>query len=134
MMDTQEAFMKAIIDQPDDDAVRLVYADWLDENGQPERAEFIRVQIELSRISEDDPRYWDLKTREEDLLIDRGDSWVRELPEGMRGAHGSDVLLRMLELVTAILRSPIAPVFRRGFPAEIAVGPSIFLEKAEDLF
>ena len=35
--------------QPEDDAPRLVYADWLDEHSQPERAEFIRVQCELAR-------------------------------------------------------------------------------------
>ena len=44
---SKEAFLKAILDDPDNDALRLVYADWLDEHGEPERAEFIRVQIEL---------------------------------------------------------------------------------------
>jgi uncharacterized protein (TIGR02996 family) len=39
------AFLKAILANPDDDAPRLVYADWLDEIDQPERAEFIRRQI-----------------------------------------------------------------------------------------
>lgn len=34
-----------------DDAPRLVYADWLDENGNSERAEFIRVQCELHTIA-----------------------------------------------------------------------------------
>jgi uncharacterized protein (TIGR02996 family) len=35
----------AIVAQPDDDIVRLVYADWLEENGQPARAQFIRAQV-----------------------------------------------------------------------------------------
>ncbi len=39
--------LAAVIAQPADDVRRLVLADWLDEHGQPERAEFIRVQIEL---------------------------------------------------------------------------------------
>jgi len=43
------ALLAAIRQAPDDDAPRLIYADWLDEHGQPERAEFIRVQIGLSR-------------------------------------------------------------------------------------
>jgi uncharacterized protein (TIGR02996 family) len=38
------AFLAAILDRPDDDLPRLVYADWLDEHGEPERAEFIRTQ------------------------------------------------------------------------------------------
>jgi uncharacterized protein (TIGR02996 family) len=32
-----------------DDTPRLVYADWLSEHGQPERAELIRVQRALAR-------------------------------------------------------------------------------------
>jgi uncharacterized protein (TIGR02996 family) len=43
-MSHDEAFLQAIIESPDDDAPRLVYADWLDEHGQPVRADFIRVQ------------------------------------------------------------------------------------------
>jgi uncharacterized protein (TIGR02996 family) len=42
-------FLRAIADSPDDDALRLVYADWLDEHGQAEQAESIRAQIDLSR-------------------------------------------------------------------------------------
>jgi uncharacterized protein (TIGR02996 family) len=33
-----EAFIEAIAESPNDDTPRLVYADWLDEHGQPERA------------------------------------------------------------------------------------------------
>lgn len=42
-----EPFLRAICADPEDDTVRLVYADWLDENGDPDRAEFIRLQIDL---------------------------------------------------------------------------------------
>jgi len=42
------ALLAAIRAAPDDDAPRLVYADWLDEHGEMERAEFIRVQCELA--------------------------------------------------------------------------------------
>jgi serine/threonine-protein kinase len=42
-MSDDDAFLRAIADAPDDDAPRLVYADWLDEHGQPDRAEFIRL-------------------------------------------------------------------------------------------
>lgn len=44
-----DALLAAIRADPDDDTVRLVYADWLDERGEAERAEFIRVQCELAR-------------------------------------------------------------------------------------
>lgn len=42
------AFLRAIRENPDDDTVRLVYADWLAEHGDEPRAEFIRVQLELA--------------------------------------------------------------------------------------
>jgi uncharacterized protein (TIGR02996 family) len=42
-----DAFIRAIIAEPDDDVPRLVYADWLDERGDP-RGEFIRVQCALA--------------------------------------------------------------------------------------
>src|SRR5206468_2120828 len=50
-------------------------ADWLDDHGQPERAEFIRVQIDLARLAPDDPQRADLIERESDLLVEHGDRW-----------------------------------------------------------
>lgn len=47
-MDEREALITAILDAPDDDLPRLVLADWLDEHGENDRAEFIRLQIELA--------------------------------------------------------------------------------------
>ena len=38
-MTPDEAFMQAIIESPDDDSLRLIYADYLDERGDP-RGEF----------------------------------------------------------------------------------------------
>lgn len=48
-MNDGELLLKAIMKNPDDDTTRLIYADWLEENGQCERGEFIRVQVALSR-------------------------------------------------------------------------------------
>ena len=48
-MTTEDALLAAIAATPDDDLPRLVYADWLDENGRPIRAEFIRLQIEIAK-------------------------------------------------------------------------------------
>lgn len=46
--DRRAAFIQAICENPKDDTPRLMYADWLDEHGESERAEFIRVGCELS--------------------------------------------------------------------------------------
>jgi uncharacterized protein (TIGR02996 family) len=56
-MNSHEAFMQTICENSDDDAPRLVYADWLEENGYELYAEFIRVQIELARTGQQDKRY-----------------------------------------------------------------------------
>lgn len=48
VLSQHEAFLRAIFDAPDDDTPRLVYADFLQENGEEERAEFIRVQCEMT--------------------------------------------------------------------------------------
>lgn len=44
-MSDRAALLSAIRAHPDEDTPRLVYADWLDENGEPDRAKLIREQI-----------------------------------------------------------------------------------------
>jgi uncharacterized protein (TIGR02996 family) len=41
----ERPFLDAIRERPDDDAPRLVYADWLEENGDPDHARFIRLTV-----------------------------------------------------------------------------------------
>lgn len=48
-MTEEESLMATIIEYPDDDTPRLVFADWLQENGEYDRAEFIRIQCELAK-------------------------------------------------------------------------------------
>lgn len=47
-MTERDALLAAILSSPVDDTPRLIYADWLEERGEVERAEFIRVQVKLS--------------------------------------------------------------------------------------
>jgi uncharacterized protein (TIGR02996 family) len=91
-MTHDEAFLKDIIEHPDDDTPRLIYADWLDEHGQPARGEFIRVQCELARLPEGDERRVVLAAREKDLLAAHAAEWTAplagwgaETPEFRRG-------------------------------------------------
>jgi uncharacterized protein (TIGR02996 family) len=49
-MNDGELLLRSICEAPDEDTPRLMYADWLDENGQPERAAFIRVQVQLAKV------------------------------------------------------------------------------------
>jgi uncharacterized protein (TIGR02996 family) len=39
-----ESFLKDIFDHPNDDAPRLIFADWLEEQGRVEEARFLRTQ------------------------------------------------------------------------------------------
>jgi uncharacterized protein (TIGR02996 family) len=45
MLDTGSQLYRAIIENPFDDAPRLVYADWLDDAGESVRARFVRDQV-----------------------------------------------------------------------------------------
>src|SRR5262249_58169856 len=80
-MSLEDAFLADILEHADDDTPRLVYADWLDEHGQPERAEFIRVQCELERIPQDDPRRLALEDRAADLQRVWGAKWAQPFRE-----------------------------------------------------
>jgi uncharacterized protein (TIGR02996 family) len=61
-VDDEAGFLRAIADDPEDDAPRLVYADWLDERDDP-RGEFIRVQLEFERTAPLAERYAVLRAR-----------------------------------------------------------------------
>src|SRR3954451_24109254 len=65
-MNTEKALLGEILDRPDDDLPRLVYADWLDEHGDTDRADFIRTQVQLARMDPDDPRRaaWEGRARQ----------------------------------------------------------------------
>lgn len=51
-MDTRAALLRAILDEPDDDAHRLVFADWLDDAGRGGWAALIRAQVALGKVAE----------------------------------------------------------------------------------
>jgi uncharacterized protein (TIGR02996 family) len=69
-MTDRDALLRAICDAPDDDAPRLIYADWLDEHGDPRQAEFIRVQIELAQVPEPERESHPLAARQMELWRD----------------------------------------------------------------
>lgn len=104
------AFLARIRDEPDDDGPRLIYADWLDERGDP-RGEFIRIQCALARLPADDPRREGLREREQALLKANEAAWTEKL-QGL--ASGFE--------------------FRRGMLEAVSVDASAFLQRGQDLF
>ena len=80
----REALLRAVCAAPDDDAPRLVYADWLEETGEPAniaRAEFIRLQCELAPLHWKDERAAPLRQRTGELFKEHGAVWLAELPK-----------------------------------------------------
>jgi uncharacterized protein (TIGR02996 family) len=63
---------------PDENAPRLIYADWLDDQGDAPRAEFIRLQCRLDGLSADE-RPTELVSREKALLSEHGNRWAEPL-------------------------------------------------------
>ena len=79
-MSDEAHLLTAIADAPDDDTPRLVYADWLDEHNQPERAEFIRLQIGLSAGTIPKAQQEAARTRSEALFGRNQATWWGVLP------------------------------------------------------
>ncbi|HKB37195.1 MAG TPA: TIGR02996 domain-containing protein, partial [Gemmataceae bacterium] len=109
-MADEDAFLRAVVEEPDDDAHRLVYADWLEERGDV-RAEFIRLQYELERLDADDLGRRPLEMRQEELRLAHEAEWAK----GVRG------------LATEW-------GFRRGFVERVTLYYPIFLKRADELF
>ena len=134
-MPDDPAFVRMIAAAPDDDAPRLVYADVLEERGDPAsvaRAEFIRVQCERARLVPDSPRWRELWFRDT-ALLDWARQWRAELPVIPETTYGGFTrgfidrvnttadaaaghlgrLLQCLPLRKLVLSPATAPSFRR---------------------
>ena len=74
-MNQESAFIDLVLQNPDDDGPRLVYADWLEEQGDCDHAEFIRLQCELARTQADDRRRLDSEYRQASLLLNHRQEW-----------------------------------------------------------
>ena len=84
-MSPDNPFLRALLAQPDDDTLRLAIADWFDENDDPARAEFIRVQVELARGVDERERRNLLEKRQAELLVAHEREWVKPLLEALDG-------------------------------------------------
>lgn len=76
----EDALVAAILADPDDDAPRLVYADFLDDDGDDERAEILRVQCALDALPFDDDRVSALEARAYRLIARNLADWTDGLP------------------------------------------------------
>jgi uncharacterized protein (TIGR02996 family) len=70
-----DPFLTAVLAAPDDDATRLVYADWLEERGDP-RAEFLRVESQFLKLAPNAKRASALQARLRELQPVLDPDWV----------------------------------------------------------
>src|SRR4051794_33447884 len=112
-MSLEEAFLRDICANPDEDAPRLIYADWLDEQGEPAgvaRAGFIRAQIALAIPQTEE--------REKKALVGRQDA----------------LLKKWRATWTKPFRKMFARCeFRRGFIEQVTIHADTFLEHGPNL-
>jgi uncharacterized protein (TIGR02996 family) len=113
-MTHEEAFLQDVLEHPDEDAPRLVYADWLMDQADPAgaaRGEFIHLQCALLG-TEDSARRDELQARARQLLSAHQREW--------------DSTLHRLGCSRV--------TYRRGFVEEVGMPAAAFLEQAATLF
>lgn len=115
-MNHEQAFLQAIRDSPADDALRLIFADWLEERGDAAswaRAEFIRVQFALLDLPPEHPSRPQLEERERQLLLANESDWLRPLLNQCRLSRWE---------------------FRRGFVEKVALSLEQWATQAATIF
>jgi|SRR5579883_1675296 len=110
-MTDRDALLSAIIANPEEDTPRLIFADWLQENGQDRRAQFIRRQIEAAQAEPFSP------------AARMATATANRLLEGYRGEWTKTVRQWVLEWNLA-----------RGFVERVTVNVVTFPRDAARLF
>jgi uncharacterized protein (TIGR02996 family) len=132
-MSLQTALLGAILDAPEDDAPRLVYADWLEDHGDAAQAEFIRTQVLLAKLPTAAPERPGLAAREQALLEEHCRRWAEPLGGlhwGWRFARGFIEAIQVhsfhSETVPALARVvALAPIRMLSIPDDCPEGEAL---------
>lgn len=146
-MNERAALLRAICEQPDDDTVRLAFADWLEEHGEAERGEFIRLQMELVHLRASgyhcyhdltQPEHCEMCVRQkrakELAIADAGGRCQWEVWHGLPDDVGWACLNLTGEPPERLRGQGNWFRFDRGFPSEIRLSQASFLKHARDIF
>jgi uncharacterized protein (TIGR02996 family) len=125
-MNDEAALFNAILAEPDNEALRLVYADLMEERGEP-RAEFIRVQCSLARKAPGRRGVPALQQRERELLARHRRYWNGPLHRLL----STTPLRGQVRSRRALIRGW---VYRRGFVEGLLCDAATFLEHTDLLF
>ncbi len=110
-----ESFIHTIVANPEDDAPRLVYADWLDETGDPanaDRAEFIRLQCRLETLPARAPERPGLEQREKSLLSRYARIWAEPFRQVVNWWTYRRGFIESASVKTEGMRATFGPLFR----------------------
>jgi uncharacterized protein (TIGR02996 family) len=112
----EQALLADIIEHPGDDTPRLIYADWLDDHGEADRADFIRLQCQLGEM-EDVPyrerQYDQLQERVRKLLAKHRKRWQAALPAWAHRKSNFDRAFRVTS-ISAAASTSCGPRAKRG--------------------
>jgi uncharacterized protein (TIGR02996 family) len=78
-MSVESSFLEDILDNPDDDTPRLIYADWLSDRAEPgddARAELIRALCQIASLDANDPAVSRHRLRVHHLLGQHERNWL----------------------------------------------------------
>jgi len=114
-----DAFMQAIIESPDDDTPRLVFADFLDEHDEAERAELIRLQCRLHSLPLGSLEFGPILKRLKSLVPARLDHFLRPLTR--LGLQFGEQTIRGEGFIPGSTTFHCQAVFRRGFMEKITL-------------
>lgn len=132
--------MADILTHPADDAPRLILADWLEDNGDPLRAELIRTMLELwCRRDVDDgdrasrpPAYTAMVQRLKELIAGRGLDWGQEVAAAFGMPFPFDCTFRG---GISLHEGPISWEWHRGFVRAVRLRLADFTEsRAQAMF
>jgi uncharacterized protein (TIGR02996 family) len=119
MLTDGEILLRAILATPEDDAPRLIYADWLEENGEEERAEFIRVQCELGSLGFGNPEENQIRRSDRigELARRQRSLWVK--PETSSWFGGTSYIALGRSVFETRYDNKSCSLIRRGFADEV---------------
>lgn len=110
-MNDRDALLAAIFANPDEDMPRLMFADWLQENGAHDRGQFVRLQVEGAHAEPFSPQAREFEAAAQKLLDRHFGTWTEHLTDRVIGSR-----------------------FTRGFIEHVGVNAATFARDAADLF
>jgi uncharacterized protein (TIGR02996 family) len=113
-MSVEAIFLRDVLEQPEEDAPRLIYADWLTDQlaaDKAARGDFIRLQCQRAALPADDPDGPEIQALERELLAEYQSAWLGDLSRALKRCE-----------------------FRRGFVEGVTMTAAVFLGRISEVF